>query len=249
MVSPCDRLCRVRAILAAAALIAATAGCDRLPRFRPAPRPGAEAADAWSPERIAGDPQGYLRNTDGQIGRQLEAARGRLSELQAKRAEVAGRAGSLVQQLDDARNVQARLKAAVRRAEDEDRWPARFAGRAFTREQAQGVIGNLDHFVAQQGPLADAYADAVRRIDGAQAAATRDIERLLALRERVALDLERVRLNQNLAEMAQWRQTEAEVAAMSASLAAVSPDALGELAGVGGETQQVISVDALLGPR
>ena len=49
-------------------------------------RKGAEAADAWSPERIAGDPQGYLRNTDGQIGRQLEAARGRLSELQAKRA-------------------------------------------------------------------------------------------------------------------------------------------------------------------
>lgn len=246
----CDRRARgVSAILAAAALLVGSGACDRLMRPPGAQPDGGGESAAWSPERIAGDPQGYLRHTDQQIGRQLEAARGRQDALAAKHAEVGRRAGSLVQQLDDARNVQARLQAAMRRADDEDRWPARFAGRSFTREQAGAVLANLDRFIGQQGPLADAYADAMRRIEGAQAAAARDIERLTALREKVALDLERVRLNQNLAEMAQWRQTEAELAAMSASLASLDSASLDSLAPLPSATQQVISVDALLGPR
>jgi hypothetical protein len=53
-----------------------------------------------------------------------------------------------------------------------------------------------------------------------------DLAGLAQMREKLALDLERVRLNQGLAELSELRQTEAKLANFSATLAGLTDDPL-----------------------
>ena len=193
------------------------------PKADPTP---AERDAAWTPERIAASPDDYLQYADARIRGQVAGREKRLAQLQERRAEIDGKSSELLQRVADARNIHDRLAAAIQRAEDEDHWPIKFAGHTFARDKASAVLAATASYQKEREPLATAYRDALKKIDGAQQALRADLAGLGQMREKLALDLERVRLNKGMAELAELRQTEAKLANFTATLAAQSDDPL-----------------------
>ncbi len=213
--------------LAAAGLLLLAAGCGRPPSDpAPSPAPPATAEADWTPERIAANPDGYLLYADNRIREQVAGRERRLAELDQRRAEIDRKSSDLLTKVADARNINSRLATAIQRAEDEDRWPLKFGGQSFSREKATSVLAATAAYQKDREPLAAAYRDALQKIDGAQRALRADLAGLAQMREKLALDLEKVRLNQGLAELAELRQTEAKLANFSATLAGLTDDPL-----------------------
>ncbi len=213
--------------IAAAGLFLLASGCGKPLLKTPAPpAPPAESDAAWTPERIAANPDGYLQYADNRIRQQVAGREQRLSELDRRRAEIDRKSSDLLQRVADAQNIQTRLAAAIQRAEDEDRWPLKFAGHTFSREKASAVLAATASYQKEREPLAGAYRDALQKIESAQRTLRNDLAGLAQMREKLALDLERVRLNQGLAELSELRQTEAKLANFSATLAGLTDDPL-----------------------
>lgn len=203
------------------------AGCKpSLPARTSVPDREEQADASWTPERIAADPDAYLQYATLRIDQQVSGRETRLTALGKRKAEIRKRADDLILRVEEARNVQNRLGAAIQRAEDEDRWPLKFANRSFTRDRAMSVREATAQFVKEREPLAEDYRAALSRLDGAERALRADLDTLARMREKLALDLERVRLNQGLAELAELRQTEAQLAGFSATLAGMTDDPL-----------------------
>jgi chromosome segregation ATPase len=201
------------------------AGCGKPP---PAPPPPPPEPAAWTPERIAADPAGYLRHADEQIRAQMALRTQRLDDLAARRTDLDSRGRQLTDSVKDARNLHDRMATAIRRADDENRWPLKLAGRSFTREKAEAVLASTQRYVDDRGPLAAAYEDGMKRLADTENALRGDLARLERLREKMALDGERIRLNQGMAEIADLRKTEAELAAFSKALADTTEDPLAD---------------------
>lgn len=213
--------------IAAAGLFLLASGCGKPLLKAPAPpAPPAESDAAWTPERIAGNPDGYLQYADNRIRQQVAGREQRLAELDRRRAEIDRKSSDLLQRVADAQNIQTRLAAAIQRAEDEDRWPLKFAGHTFSREKASAVLAATAAYQKEREPLAGAYRDALQKIESAQRSLRADLAGLTQMHEKLALDLERVRLNQGLAELSELRQTEAKLANFSATLAGLTDDPL-----------------------
>lgn len=213
--------------IAAAGLFLLAGGCGKpLLKAPAAPAPPAESDAAWTPERIAANPDGYLQYADNRIRQQVAGREQRLAELDRRRAEIDRKSSDLLQRVADAQNIQTRLAAAIQRAEDEDRWPLKFAGHTFSREKASAVLAATASYQKEREPLAGAYRDALQKIESAQRTLRNDLAGLAQMREKLALDLERVRLNQGLAELSELRQTEAKLANFSATLAGLTDDPL-----------------------
>lgn len=66
---------------------------------------------------------------------------------------------------------------------------------------------------------------ALTRLQIAHSEMYRDIDHLKRLREKLALDLERVRLNQGIEEVGVLRQTEQEIAGFAGALGQMADDA------------------------
>lgn len=214
-------------LFTAAGLLLCAAGCGKVLSEKAAPqKPPADADAAWTPERIAANPDGYLQYADNRIRQQVAGREQRLAQLDQRRAEIEKKSADLLQRVSDAQNIQSRLGAAVQRAEDEDRWPVKFAGRTFTREKAASVITATASYQKEREPLAAAYRDALVKIEGVQRTLRADLAGLAQMREKLALDLERVRLNQGIAELTELRQTEAKLANFSATLSGLTDDPL-----------------------
>lgn len=218
-------------LLAAVALAAVVpAGCKRQAGSPSgAARAGADTAETWSPERIAADPDGYLRYADGRMQQQVAQRERSLRQLESRRAEIERKSKELLQRVEEARNLARRLDAAVQRADDEDRWPMVFAGRTFARDKAQALLGAVRDFEKQREPLAAAYRTALQRVAQNERAIRDDLANLAQTREKLALNLERVRLNQGMAELAELRQTEAKLAGLGTTLAGLDDDPLAGL--------------------
>lgn len=213
--------------IAAAGVFLLAGGCGKPLLKTPAPpAPPAESDAAWTPERIAGNPDGYLQYADNRIRQQVAGREQRLAELDRRRTEIDRKSSDLLQRVADAQNIQTRLAAAIQRAEDEDRWPLKFAGHTFSREKASAVLAATAAYQKEREPLAGAYRDALQKIEAAQRTLRTDLAGLAQMREKLALDLERVRLNQGLAELSELRQTEAKLANFSATLAGLTDDPL-----------------------
>lgn len=192
----------------------------------PASQKKEEPADGgWTPERIAGDPAGYLQYAGGRVASQIQARKEKLAQLSTQRADVGARAQSLGTKVADAQNIIKRMKTAMQRADDENNWPVKMAGRTFEQPKAEAVIQSLEQFVADRQSLVQAYDGAMSRIASVEATLKADIENLMHMREKIGLDLERVRLNQNLAELGDLHKTENELAAFAKTLADMSDDA------------------------
>lgn len=218
-------------IVPAAAAAVVAAGCDEPAPARNGqqkqPARQNQAADKpldyeWSAEEIAADTQAYLAWSDRRIADQIAQRERRLRALAKRRGQIEQRQRQLSQNLADVRNVRERLRQAYRRAEDEDRWPVRMGGRTFERDRARAILEQTEQYLEDRKPLADAYAEAMGKMSSAEQALKRDVSQLNRLRERVALDLERVRLNQGMAELDQLRKNEAELEQMARTLASMS---------------------------
>jgi len=212
--------------------LAAVPACGRL---NPPPPPSSEAPVEWTPEQIAASPEAYLEHAIRQIDAQLSLREERITTMGRRRLEAESRSAELIRSLEEAGNLRNRLTGAIRRAEDEDRWPIQFAGRSFTREKAGALLESINRFEQQRAPLAVAYRDEIRRMEQGGRSLRAVMDGLAKMREEVTMDLERIRLNQGPADMDGLRKTAARLADFSDTLLTMSEDPMEALSG-GGES-------------
>jgi len=222
------------------ALLPVCMGCR--PQTPPAP-PGPRT---WTSEQIAADPVGYLEDQDRQVERQIEERRNRLEQVSQRRAQIDEKRQRLAQNMSEIRNVHDRLAAAVRRADDEDRWPARMGGRAFTREKARAILAGTEQYLQDREPLARAYEETLEKLARMESQMIRESQDLARLRERIALDIERIRLNQGIAELGELRKAETELASFSKMLGAMDENVLDTATVAAREEPVRIDVEKLL---
>jgi hypothetical protein len=182
---------------------------------KPGPAP---AEKVWSAEEIAKDPSGYMQWAEGRISTQVADRQTRLQQISARLQDVQARQEKFLTQITDVENIHKRMADAVQRADDEDRWPAVVAGRSFDQAKAKAVIEQSQKWLNERRGLAQAYDQAVMRLTQGQQALDKDVEALYALKEKLALDLERVRLTQGMEELGQVRQREQEIAGFAKAL-------------------------------
>jgi DNA repair exonuclease SbcCD ATPase subunit len=183
-----------------------------------------EKAIGWTPEQIAQNPEGYLEYATETIKRQKKEREEQLASLSKRKVEIEQKATALETRVSDIQNVHDRLQTACRRADDEDRWPVKMGNRTFDKETSQAVLASAEKYVEDRKPLVSAYRDARQKLIGTEAVLRTDIEKLDQLGEKVALDLERVRLNKGMAELEELKQTEAALASFSGVVVDVSED-------------------------
>lgn len=200
----------------------------------------------WTPEKIAKDPAGYLQYANGRVASQIQGREHKLAQLSAQRADVAARSDALAGKVSDAQNIIKRMKSAMQRADDENNWPVKIAGRSFDAGKADAVIKSLEQFIADRQTLVAAYADAVNRITSTESTLRADIENLTRMREKVGLDLERIRLNQGLQELGDLQKTENEIASFAKTLADMSDDANMSRLMLPVKTNEALSAESLL---
>ncbi len=216
-------------ILAGGAALAFKAYHDRqsVHANHPAPPvtiPNVSPDKKWTPEEIAKNPADYLVWSDSQIKSQIAERERRLNVLGSSRTEIIARQQQLVDKMNEVVNFRTRLQAAYQRAEDEDRWPVRMAGRTFERAKVNELLAQTQSWLDDRQPLASAYDASIKKMNESASTLQDDLRNLAQLREKLALDLERVKLNQGMAELDQLRKTETQLASMSAALSKMSED-------------------------
>ena len=222
---------------------------SKLSKVLPASKTNAsERADGgWTPERISADPAGYLQYAANKVGAQIEGRKQKLAQLAIQRTDVDAHAQSLDTKVADAENLLKRMKTAMQRADDETNWPVHIAGHTFDETQAAAVVKSLDQFIADRQSLVQAYADALNRVNASESAIKADIQDLAHMREKIGLDLDRVRLNQNMAEISDLRKTETELSAFAKTLADMSDDAtIGKLGAIPNKSNESVDAESLL---
>lgn len=228
---------RPGAFALAAALLAlpvALPGCDdpgraggggpRTPS-KPAPAPKA----SWTTDEMAADPEGYLAWADAQLVQQTATRAARIESVVARRRELETRRDSFGTNLDDLKNIDKRLGDALRKAEEEDRLPVRMGGRAFERAKAKAILAEIARLLAERGPLLATYDDGIARLRTIENSLKGDVARLAALRDKLAVDLEQVRVSHGVAELEQLRSTESEIAHYAKILGSLAEESSGSL--------------------
>lgn len=191
------------------------------------PSPTAPAAREWSPDEMAKDPEGYLKWADGQIQSQIRQRDELLGKLDERRKQIKARQVEVGAELKEFENFKERLATAVRRAEDEDRWPVVVGANKFDRAKAKSLLEDLGRQIEQRTPLAQDYDAAIAKMDARAVSLRGDVTALVQLREKIALDLERVKLNQGVAELEKLSRTADEIAHFSKILGQIG-DATGK---------------------
>ncbi len=198
----------------------------------------------WTPEEIAKEPQSYLAWSDQQMQQQTAERERRLATLNATRQDVVNRQQALADKMQEVVNFRSRLQTAYNKAEDEDRWPVRMAGRTFERVKAQDILAQTQTWLDDRQPLADAYVSSLKKMDDSALAYQDDLRKLSDMREKLALDLERVKLNQGMAELDSLRKNETKLASMSAALSQMSEDQAPQLSSVAKTSR--VDIDSLM---
>ena len=201
----------------------------------------------WTSDEIAKDTEGYLKWADGRLEAQILDRQDRLEKCDAKLADIKARQQAMAEKVQDAENIAKRMESAYNRAEDEDRWPMMVGGRSFDKAKARAIIDQAKKYGEERRPLADAYTQAVERIESAQNAIRKDIEGLSRLREKLALDIERVKLNQGMEELTRLRNTEAEIRNYAKTLSKMTDETtLDSLAPPSDKEAGKVDIDSLL---
>jgi len=194
-----------------------------------APAGGPAAKSEWTADEMAADPEGYLSWADAQLAAQIDLRQEQIGSVGARREELARRKAGFSTNYDDLVNVENRLATALRRADEEDRLPVRMGGRTFERAKAVAILAQIRRHLEERSPLMRTYDDGLAKLDQIAAALRGDVERLTALRDRLAVDLEQVRVSHGVAALEKLRSTEAEIAHYSKILASLAEDAAGAL--------------------
>jgi hypothetical protein len=172
----------------------------------------------WSTDEMTSDPEGYLGWADAQLATQTKRLEEFLAKLSARRSEVKGRQQKAGADITELENFHARLTTAVRRAEDEDRWPVKVGDRQYEQGRARELLTTVPKQIELRRPLADDYVKALASMDAKETSVRNEIAKLGDLRQRIALDLERVRLNRGSAELGALGQETSEQIAYYAKI-------------------------------
>lgn len=236
-------------VLALAALVGLCAGC----RWEPPPPPRPAAATpapvpdrTWTAEEITQDPSGYLKWADQKVAGQIADRENRLKRINARLSEIEIKRKDFDQNLKDVENLNRRMQQAVQRADDEDRWPVVVGGQSFDAARARVVTEQTARYVEDRRPMANEYRQASERLDGAALALRKDQEQLRRLREKIALDLERIRVSQGVEELSDLRRTEGEIASFAQALRQMADESLVTVPVVTAEDKARMEVDRFL---
>jgi hypothetical protein len=164
---------------------------------------------------------------DGEITGQIADRRVKLRQIVERRADVRKRQGALTENLDEIENLHNRFVTACRRAEDEGRWPVHIAGHIFEQRKAQAIIDQTRRYLDERRPIAQDYDRLITRFDEACNLLNRDIKVLGQLKERLAIDLEHVRLDRGNEELKRLREMGAEIEGLASTLGTQGVDPLG----------------------
>jgi hypothetical protein len=168
-------------------------------------------ARTWTSQEIAADPEGYLAWADNQVAVQIKARQEFLAKLSERQVQVRNRQKSAGADLTELENFLTRLTTAVKRAEDEDRWPVQVGAKKYERARAQELMATLPKQIELRKPLANDYEAALKAMDTKAAKVEGEIADLGRLREKLALDLERVRLKLGVGELEKLNTSAAEI--------------------------------------
>ncbi|MGA2498146.1 MAG: hypothetical protein ABSH20_10415 [Tepidisphaeraceae bacterium] len=213
------------AVLAAAVLTGG--GCDRPANKGGGPQTSGQPAvkrTEWTAADISKDPQGYLQWSDQQVVAQIAANDKKLRAIQNSREQFSSKRNTLLENISDVANINKRLSEAVQRAEDEDRWPVRMGDRTFSREKAQTILQQTKQYIEERQPMASKYDQFLQKLDDTAASVRAENVRLAELREKIALDIEGVKLNQGMAEVDKLRSAESQLRQMSSAVASLSAE-------------------------
>jgi hypothetical protein len=238
----------LRSVLLAssAALALCAASCGDASAAKPsAGKPASAPKTEWSPGEMAADPEGYLVWARERLDEQKKVREDRLRKLADRRKEIEGRRAKFAENVEGCERIVKLMGAAVRRADDEDRWPASMGGRTFERDKADLIMKECRKRVEERAPFLQVYDEALAKLDQGVAKFKQELGELAKVREKVELDLERIRLSQGIAELAQLKRTESEIAHFSGLLAAVVEDTTPG-APVGNAEPPPVDLDALL---
>lgn len=178
----------------------------------------------WTPDEMAADPEGYLTWADRQLETQVRSRESFLKTLAERSKAVEEKRKALLGNLDEIENFHKRLETAARRAEDEDRWPVQVGGRNFDRAKAKSVLEETKRYLEDRKPLAGDYEKAMLKMNEKSAAFRKEIADVGRLREKLSLDLERVRLKQAMPELDQLRRAEEEISYYAKLLGSMDED-------------------------
>ena len=195
---------------------------------------------------MAKDPEGYLQWADGEIQKQISGREERLKTLSQRRAEIEGRQDKFAANYDDLENVHKRLETALQKAEEEDHWPFRMGGHTFTREKAKTVLEQTKRQLEERRPLVESYRDALAKLEKTAETLRQDINRLTALRDKLSVDLEQVRIGHGLSGLDKLRTTEAEISHYAKILGSLAQEAGGALFPLLQKQPAPVDIDALL---
>ena len=204
-------------------------GCDPSPDQRPTqrtgsktvPRPAPEPAlqkDQWPPERIAKDPVGYCAFAGEQLDSQLRSLGDRRGELVAKRESLKSQKESFDENIAEITNLFGRAKKAYGKAEDEDRWPVKFAGQSFSREKLKSLLVTTTRYVDARKPLAQQYGSTLQKIEDQLRRIDTQVERMRQQQEKLSLDLERIKISKQGDALGDLNQTAFDIAAITENL-------------------------------
>jgi chromosome segregation ATPase len=223
-------------------------GCDEGGhREAKRPKPAAPPPEKnWTPEEISKDPVGYLQDQDARAERQINERNQRLEQVKSRREQTTAKRDQLAANMAELQNVRDRLSRAMRRAEEEDRWPVMMGGRSFSREKATAVIASCEQYVQDRKQLAEAYEQTVGRLNNLESQMQKQIQDLRRLRERIGIDIERVRLNQGLAELGDLQRTETEVASFSKMLGTMDENILSSISAQATTEPARVDVESIL---
>lgn len=219
------RLSRLALLPAVVAVVFSANGCgDSGPiSAKKSAVPAKAPKTEWSPDEMASDPEGYLVWAKGRLEDQRKTREARLAAIAERRKDVVQKREKFSENVDGCGNIAKRMRTAIRKAEDEDR-PIAMGGRTFERPKADLIVAECERRIEERKPFLKVYDDALAKLDQAAGSFRKELDELKRLGEKIDLDLERVRLSQGVAEIAQLRKTEAEIAHYSKIVAAVAEE-------------------------
>lgn len=176
-------------------------GCDTLkpPPQKMVPKPPAggllpEKEEAWSPERIAKDPDGYCVYARELLAAQLKSTKDREEEAVEKFVELVAKKEEFDSNLEDVSNLLKRARRAYEKALDESQWPAKFSGRSFAESDLKKLIVSTARYVEARTRLKDQYSDSLKKLDDRVAKLRQSVDQLKDQEERLDLEHERLKL-------------------------------------------------------
>lgn len=237
-------------ILAVLLVATMVGGCKKSDSGKPATAPAVATYPpdkVWTAEEVAKDPDGYMRWADAKVGRQLEDRKTRLRSIGEKLAQIESRQKAMSDNLRETENIRSRMATALRRAEDEDRFPVQMAGRKYERAEAIAILEQTKKYIDDRKPLTAAYETAVSRLRGMTDALNGEIGELNRLREKMAIDLEAVRLTQSIDDLNKLRKSEQEITGFASAVGAMAADSISEnLPEVKGGDVRPVDIDSFL---